>query len=311
MDILDAIGRTPLIELTRLSPNPDVRIFAKLEGQNPSGSIKDRIVLGMLRAARQEGRLQPGMPLIEASTGNTGISLAMIGQKLGHPVKLFVPESVFPQIGVLLHVYGADVVWTPAAGGVKGAMDAARAYDVECKACWMLDQFCNPVNVRTHYETTGVEILADLPEVDVLVAGLGTGGTLMGTGSRLKEARPGVKVVGVEPAPDSSVQGLKSLDDGYVPPILDPAILDGKILIRSRTAFDHAVNIINAEGIFPGLSSGAVLYGALRFAARMQRGNIVCIFADSGWKYYGSAIWRAAQTEGHLDDEDAEDVIWW
>lgn len=309
-DILDLIGRTPMLELSHLSPKPEVRIFAKLEGQNPSGSIKDRIVLQMLRAARAEGRLQPGMPLIEASTGNTGISLAMIGRRLGHPVKVFVPESVFPEIGVLLHVYGAEVIWTPAAEGVRGAIDAAHRYDVEEKHCWMLDQFCNQQNMLAHYETTGPEILADLPDVDVLVAGLGTGGTIMGTGMRLKEARPGVKLVGVEPHPGSQVQGLKSLDDGYVPPILDPHLLDGKILIRTPHAFEHAISILNQEGIFPGLSSGAVLHAALRFARRIDRGNIVCIFADSGWKYYGTQIWDAARG-GQPVDEDEEDIIWW
>jgi cysteine synthase B len=280
-----------MVELSHLSPKPGVRIFAKLEGQNPSGSIKDRIVLQMLRAAHAEGRLRPGMPLIEASTGNTGIALAMIGRRLGHPVKVFVPENVFPEIGVLLHVYGAEVIWTPAAEGVRGAMEAAHRYDIACKECWMLDQFNNPQNVRAHYETTGPEILEDLPEVDVLVAGLGTGGTIMGTGMRLKEARPHVKLVGVEPHPGSQVQGLKSL-------------------IRTPHAFEHAVNIMNREGIFPGLSSGAVLHGALRFARRMEKGNIVCIFADSGWKYYGTQIWDAAHAEGP-HDEDAEEIIWW
>ncbi|MFN8558990.1 MAG: cysteine synthase family protein [Dehalococcoidia bacterium] len=309
-DILDLIGHTPMVELPHLSPKPGVRIFAKLEGQNPSGSIKDRIVLQMLRAARAEGRLQPGMPLVEASTGNTGIALAMIGRRLGHPVKVFVPESVFPEIGVLLHVYGAEVIWTPAAEGVRGAMEAAHRYDIEDKHCWMLDQFCNQENVRAHYETTGPEILEDLPDVDVLVAGLGTGGTIMGTGMRLKEARPHVKLVGVEPHPGSQVQGLKSLDDGYAPPILDPHLLDGKILIRTPHAFEHAVRIMNAEGIFPGLSSGAVLHGALRFARRLEKANIVCIFADSGWKYYGTQIWDAARSD-HPIDEDEEDIIWW
>lgn len=309
-DILDLIGHTPMVELPHLSPKPGVRIFAKLEGQNPSGSIKDRIVLQMLRAARAEGRLRPGMPLVEASTGNTGISLAMIGRRLGHPVKVFVPESVFPEIGVLLHVYGAEIIWTPAAAGVRGAMDAAHAYDRAHADCWMLDQFCNRQNVQAHYDTTGAEVLADLPEVDVLVAGLGTGGTIMGTGIRLKEARPHVKLVGVEPHPGSQVQGLKSLEDGYVPPILDPGILDGKILIRTPHAFEHAVQIMNREGVFPGLSAGAVLHGALRFARRLERANIVCIFADSGWKYYGTQIWDAANA-GTDGDEDADEVIWW
>lgn len=310
MKLLDLIGRTPLVELRRLAPKPGVRIFAKLEGQNPSGSIKDRIVLRMLMEARRSGALEPGMTLVEASTGNTGIALAMIGRALGHPVRVFVPENVFPEIGVLLRVYGATVIWTPALAGVRGAMDAARAYAAATPGCYMPDQFASEFNSRAHYDTTGAEILADLPDVDVLVAGLGTGGTIMGAGRRLKEARPSVKLVGVEPHPGSQVQGLHSLDDGYIPPILDLDLLDGKILIRTPHAFKHAVDLMAKEGIFAGLSSGAVLHGALRFARRMTRGTIVCIFADSGWKYYGTEIWQAPQHDS-ADDEASEQVIWW
>ena len=310
MELIDLIGRTPLVELHGLTSRPEVRVFAKLEGQNPSGSIKDRIVLRMLTEAQRSGALAPGMTLVEASTGNTGIALAMIGRSLGHPVRVFVPENVFPEIGVLLRVYGADVVWTPALAGVRGAMEAARQYAATTPDCYMPDQFASEHNCRAHYETTGAEILADLPDVDVLVAGLGTGGTIMGAGRRLKEARPSVKLVGVEPHPGSQVQGLHSLDDGYIPPILDLDLLDGKILIRTPTAFQHAVDVMRRQGIFPGLSSGAVLYGALRFARRMSRGKVVCIFADSGWKYYGTEIWEAPHHDP-ADDESTEKVIWW
>ena len=310
MKLLEMVGHTPLVELHGLTSKPDVRIFAKLEGQNPSGSIKDRIVLRMLNEARARGVLEPGMTLVEASTGNTGIALAMIGRSLGHHVRVFVPENVFPEIGVLLKVYGAEIVWTPALAGVRGAMDAARAFAATTPGCYMPDQFASDHNSRAHYETTGAEILEDLPDVDVLVAGLGTGGTIMGAGRRLKEARPSVKLVGVEPHPGSQVQGLHSLDDGYIPPILDLDLLDGKILIRTPLAFQHAVDIMRRQGIFPGLSSGAVLYGALRFARRMTRGKIVCIFADSGWKYYGTEIWEAPHHDP-ADDETTEQVIWW
>jgi cysteine synthase B len=310
MKLLDMVGRTPLVELHGLPVRPDVHIFAKLEGQNPSGSIKDRIVLRMLTEARRSGALEPGMTLVEASTGNTGIALAMIGRSLGHPVRVFVPENVFPEIGILLKVYGAEVVWTPALAGVRGAMDAARLDAAETPNCFMPDQFASGHNSRAHYETTGEEILAELPAVDVLVAGLGTGGTIMGAGRRLKEARPSVKLVGVEPHPGSQVQGLHSLDDGYIPPILDLDMLDGKILIRTPLAFKHAVDLMRRQGIFPGLSSGAVLYGALTFARRMSHGTIVCIFADSGWKYYGTEIWEAPRHD-HADDDAAEQVIWW
>jgi [CysO sulfur-carrier protein]-thiocarboxylate-dependent cysteine synthase len=312
MDLLDLIGRTPLVELHGLSHNPDVRLFAKLEGQNPSGSIKDRIVLRMLREARASGELEPGMTLVEASTGNTGIALAMIGRSMGHDVTVFVPENVFPEIGVLLGVYGATVHWTPAIAGVRGAMEAARRHVAATPGTFMPDQFASRYNLLAHYDTTGAEIAADLPEVDVLIAGLGTGGTLMGTGRRLKEARPSVKLVGVEPHPGSQVQGLRSLDDGYIPPILDLDLLDGKVLIHTPTAFRHAIEIVNTQGIFPGLSAGAVLYAAERFAQRLGRGNIVCIFADSGWKYYGTAIWDAASHEHDpADAEIHEQVIWW
>ena len=309
MKLRDMVGRTPLVELHGLPVKPGVRVFAKLEGQNPSGSIKDRIVLRMLTESLRNGALEPGMTLVEASTGNTGIALAMIGRSLGHSVRVFVPENVFPEIGVLLKVYGAEVVWTPALAGVRGAMDAARSYAAETPNCYMPDQFASEHNCRAHYETTGAEIIADLPEVDVLVAGLGTGGTIMGAGRRLKEARPGVKLVGVEPHPGSQVQGLHSLDDGYIPPILDLDMLDGKILIRTPLAFKHAVDLMRRQGIFPGLSSGAVLYGALTFARRMTHGTIVCIFADSGWKYYGTEIWEAPRHD--QTDDDAEQLIWW
>jgi [CysO sulfur-carrier protein]-thiocarboxylate-dependent cysteine synthase len=310
MRLLDMIGHTPLVELHGLTPKPDVRVFAKLEGANPSGSIKDRIVLRMLTEARRSGALEPGMTLVEASTGNTGIAMAMIGRSLGHEVRVFVPESVFPEIGVLLGVYGAQIVWTPALAGVRGAMDAARAYAAATPGTYMPDQFASEFNCRAHYDTTGAEILDDLPDVDVLVAGLGTGGTIMGAGRRLKEARPGVKLVGVEPHPGSQVQGLHSLDDGYIPPILDLDLLDGKILIRTPLAFQHAVDVMQRQGIFPGLSAGAVVYGALRFARRMTKGKIVCVFADSGWKYYGTEIWEAPRHDP-ADEDTAEQVIWW
>lgn len=310
MKLLDMVGRTPLVELRGVANNPAVRLFAKIEGQNPSGSIKDRVVLRMLREAQRSGALEPGMTLVEASTGNTGIALAMIGRAMGHSVRVFVPENVFPEIGVLLRVYGAEVVWTPALAGVRGAMDAARRYAAETPRCFMPDQFASDLNPGAHYDGTGAEILADLPEVDVLVAGLGTGGTLMGAGRRLKEANPAVKLVGIEPHPGSQVQGLHSLDDGYIPPILDLDLLDGKILIRAPHAYQHAARVMESQGIFAGLSSGAVLHGALRFAGRMTRGNIVCIFADSGWKYYGTEIWQAPH-ERPGQDEDDEPVIWW
>jgi cysteine synthase B len=309
--LLDHIGHTPLVELRHLELKPGVRVFAKLEGQNPTGSIKDRIVRRMLLEARRRGAVEPGATIVEASTGNTGIALAMIGRLLGHPVKVVVPGNVFPEIGDLLRVYGAEIIWVPAELGIKHAMEVARRLAAE-RDWFILDQFANEEKSRAHYEGTGPEILADLPLVDVLVAGLGTGGTVMGTGRRLKEANPRTRVVAVEPHPGSHVQGLKSLEDGYIPPILDVSMLDGKVLVRSRHAFEHAYGLVHREGIFAGPSSGAVMHAALKFARRLERGNVVCLFADAGWKYLGTSIWSAAPESVHdLDEDTMDDVIWW
>ncbi len=304
------VGDTPMVELRNLPLPEGVRLYAKLEGANPTGSIKDRIALAMLRAAECEGRLRPGDAIVEASTGNTGIALAMLGRLAGYTVHVVVPENVFPEIGRLLGAYGAVVHWVSGGGDVRAAMLAARAladrYD------WYLpDQFSNPRNVEAHYATTGAEILRDLPDVDVVVAGLGTGGTITGVGRRLKEARPAVKVVAVEPHPGSQVQGLQSFEDGYVPPILDAAVLDGKVLIRSRHAFAHALTLARSEGIFAGPSGGAVVHAALRFARRVRRGKIVCVLADGGWKYLGTRLWEATPEPPHPDEDELDDTIWW
>ncbi len=308
-DVLEHIGETPLVELRHLDLKPGVRLFAKLEGQNPTGSVKDRIVRRMLLVARREGKLTQGATIVEATTGNTGIALAMIGRQLGYTVKVVVPENVFPEIGDLLRVYGAEIIWVPAEAGIKRAMDLAREL-ARARGWFILDQFANEENSRAHYEGTGAEILADLPNVDIFVAGLGTGGTIMGTGRRLKEANPHTRVVAVEPHPGNFVQGLRSLRDGYIPPILDLAMLDGRVLVRSRHAFSHAYALIHREGIFAGVSAGAVLHAALKFASRIEHGNIVCLFADAGWKYLGTSIWNAPPPEQH-DDDTMDDVIWW
>lgn len=308
--VVDHIGNTPLVELTHQNLRPGVRLFAKLEGQNPTGSVKDRIVQRMLRAAQQAGQLTPGATVVEATTGNTGIALAMIGRRLGYRVKVVVPENVFPEIGGLLRVYGAEIVWVPASAGVKRAMDVAREL-ASTNDWYCLDQFANQENSRAHYEGTGAEILADLPRVDVFVAGLGTGGTITGTGRRLKEVNPATKIIAVEPHPGSQVQGLRSLDDGYIPPILDLGLLDGKVLVRSLHALQHTRELIQREGIFGGLSSGAVLHAALRFANRLERGNIVCLFADAGWKYLGTTIWNMPVVAPLNQDDETDDLIWW
>ncbi len=305
---LHTVGRTPMVELKRLSPKPGVRIFAKLEGWNPTGSVKDRIVKHILQHAQRDGLIVPGDTVIEASTGNTGIALAMIGRAMGYRARIVMPENVYPEIPRALAVYGADVYWVPAEDGVTGAMAVARKMADE-QGCFMLDQFRNPHNVRAHYVWTGQEILEDVPDVDVFVAGLGTGGTLMGVGERLKEADPHTRVIAVEPHPGNQLQGLKSLADGFIPPILDLAFLDGKILVRSGHAFRAARLLMQREGIFGGVSSGAVLHAGLKFAQRMEKGNIVLVFADSGWKYLDTNLWSRPLPEH--EEEHLDDIIWW
>jgi cysteine synthase B len=308
LHVLHTIGRTPMVELRTLSPNPDVRLFAKLEGWNPTGSVKDRIVKHMLQHAERDGFIVPGDTVIEASTGNTGIALAMIGRAMGYNARIVMPENVYPEIPRSLAVYGAQVEWVPAEAGVTGAMAVARRMADE-QGAFMLDQFCNPHNARAHYVWTGPEILDDVPDIDVFVAGLGTGGTLMGTGERLKEANRETRVIAVEPHPGNQLQGLKSLADGFIPPILDLGFLDGKILVRSGHAFRAARMLMQREGIFGGISSGAVLHAGLRFAQRMKKGNIVLVFADSGWKYLETNLWSKPLDED--GDESLDDIIWW
>lgn len=309
LSLVHTIGRTPMLELRHLSPKPDVRLFAKLEGWNPTGSIKDRIVLHMIQHAEREGRILPGDTVIEASTGNTGIALAMIGRALGYRVKIVMPENVYPEIPRALGVYGAEVHWVSADDGVTGAMAVAKEMAAE-SGCYMLGQFENQHNARAHYIWTGAEILEDLAQVDVFVAGVGTGGTVMGAGQRLKEANPRTRVIAVEPHPGNQLQGLKSLADGFIPPILDLSFLDGKILVRSGHAFRGARTLMQREAVFGGVSSGAVLHAALKFAHRMDRGNIVMIFADSGWKYLETNLW-SRDLPSEEAEEELDDLIWW
>ncbi len=308
LQLIHAIGSTPMVELRNCSPKPDVRLFAKLEGWNPTGSVKDRIVRQMLLAAERDGRLRPGDTVIEASTGNTGIALAMIGRALGYNVHIVMPENVFPEIPRTLAVYGAAVEWVPAEEGVPRAIEVARA-NAEREGWFFLDQFCSPHNIRAHYEATGPEILEDVPQVDLFVAGLGTGGTLMGAGRRLKEANPKTQVIAVEPHPGNQLQGLKSLADGFIPPILDLDLLDGKILVRSGPAFRAASEVTRREAILAGVSSGAVLHAALKATQRIDRGNVVLIFADSGWKYLATNLWASAPESD--EGEELDDTIWW
>jgi len=309
--IRELVGNTPLIELKSLSPKPGVRLFAKLEGLNPSGSIKDRIVVRILEDALASGALVRGQPIVEASTGNTGIALALFGRLIGCPVEVCVPESVYPEIDRLLTGFDARIRRIPREAGIKTANEAARALADESGA-FLLNQFGNPANVLAHYEGTGAEILERLPKVDYFVAGMGTGGTVTGVGRRLKEANPGCKVFGVEPRLGVHVQGLKSLDDGFIPPVLDESVLDGKIIVGNRAAFALARRAMLLEGVLAGISSGAALQAALRIADRIDRGNIVMVFADAGWKYLDTGIWSAeADIEVDHAEDPIDDILWW
>jgi cysteine synthase B len=291
-----------------VAPNPDIRVFAKIEGWNPTGSVKDRIVLKIVREAERSGALKPGGVIVEASTGNTGIALSMVGRALQYPVRIVMPENVFAEIPRTIAAYGADIHYVPGDLGVTRAIQVAREM-AQREGWFMLDQFSNEANVRAHYEGTGPEILSELERVDAFVAGLGTGGTLMGVGRCLKEANAEVKVIAVEPHPGNQVQGLKSLADGFVPPLLDYSVLDGKILVRSGDAFRATAQLMEREAIFAGVSSGAVLHAALKVLPRIQRGNIVLLFADSGWKYLSTNLWT--QVPKPNQDEDMDDIIWW
>jgi cysteine synthase B len=309
VNVLDLVGNTPLVELKHCSPRPGIRLFAKLEGQNPTGSVKDRIVGYMLARARADGRLQPGQEIVEATTGNTGIALAMAGRRLGHPVRLVVPHTAFSDVTQALKAWEPQIEWVPADQGIKTAVVAAR--DIARRdGAFHLDQFASPDNPRCHYETTAVEILDQLPQLDVFVCGLGTSGTAMGVGRRLKEHNPNIKVVVAEPHPGHSLQGIRSLDDGYVPPILDFDLLDAKILVRSADAFRAVREMLRRDGVLGGLSSGAVLHAALKWATRVESANIVMLFADSGWKYLNSPAFQL--NESLEDPEEAlDEVLWW
>ncbi|MEX2430441.1 MAG: cysteine synthase family protein [Dehalococcoidia bacterium] len=305
-NLLGLIGNTPLVELPRLSPKPGVRIFAKLEGGNPSGSVKDRIVLAMVEAAERRGDLAPGGTIVEASTGNTAIALAAVGKQKGYRVRIVLPKGVVPSIQDILHLYGADVTWCEPAGGMRSVIETAKA--LACgEDCYELGQFSDPANVTCHYETTGVEIGESLGQVDAFVAGIGTGGTIMGVARRLRERWPDVQVVGVEPKLGDRLQGLRSLAEGYIPPLLDLSALDGRFLVDSASAIATAKRVIETEGIFAGVSSGATLHTALRVAERMDKGNIVVMFSDGGWKYLPARPWDAAEQGAEALDE----VHWW
>ncbi len=304
--LLDLIGSTPLVELTRLSPKPSVQVFAKLEAQNPTGSIKDRVAKAMLDAAEAAGELEPGRHLLEPTSGNTGISLALVARLRGYPLTVVLPESVTEERRRLLRLYGAEIVESPGAEGSNGAVRLALELADEDTSFFMPFQYANDANPLAHYEGTGAEIVADLDRVDAFVAGLGTGGTLMGAGERLREAFPDVCVVAVEPLPGDAVLGLRSLADGYVPPILDVSKLDRKLLVSNADSAAALRLLLEREGIFGGVSSGAVIHGARRIAEELDEGVVVCVLADGGWKYLSGDFWDAADAESAM-----ERSVWW
>ncbi|HEX3669095.1 MAG TPA: cysteine synthase family protein [Acidimicrobiia bacterium] len=289
--ILDLIGNTPLVGVHALSPNPAVRIYAKLEGQNPGGSMKDRIALRMVEAAERDGVLQPGDTILEPSSGNTGIGLALVARMKGYRLRVVLPENVSEERRQMLEIFGAQVIPSPGEEGSNGAIRQAEKLAAEDSSLVMLFQYGNPANPDAHYATTGPEILRDCPEVDVFVAGLGTSGTLMGVGRYLKEQKPDVRVVAVEPPAGELVQGLRSLEDGFVPPIFDPAVLDRKFIVRPRESIEWTRRLLDECGIFAGISSGAVMAGVAKMAATMDAGTVVALVPDAGWKYLSSGAW--------------------
>jgi cysteine synthase B len=297
--LLDLIGNTPLVELPHLSP-PGRTIYAKLEGQNPTGSIKDRVALKMVETAS----LAPGSELLEPTSGNTGISLALVAKLKGLKLTCVMPSNATPERRALLELYGAAIVDSPGELGSNGAVRMAQEIAAADDRYTMLFQYENAANPLAHYEGTGAEIVRDLDRVDALVAGLGTGGTLMGTGRRLREAFPGVQVVAAEPLPGDPVMGLRSLDDGYVPPVLDVSQLDRKLLVSNTEAAAAVRVLLDREGIFAGVSAGAAVHVARRVAEELPEGAaVVCVLADGGWKYLSAPFWQGEEID--------EAVLWW
>jgi len=304
--LLDLVGNTPLVELPRLAPKPDVRLYAKLEGQNPTGSIKDRVALAMVEAAECAGELEPGCELLEPTSGNTGISLALVARLKGYRLTCVMPENVTEERRRLLRLYGAKIVESPGEEGSNGAVRLALELAEREPRYHMLFQYANEANPRAHYDGTGAEIAEALDRVDVLVAGLGTGGTLMGSGARLRERFPEVVVAAAEPLPGEAVMGLRSLADGYVPPILDVSKLDRKILVSNEESVTGLRELLDAEGIFGGVSAGAVAHVARKLAGELDEGVVVCILADGGWKYLSADFWEAKDI-----GESMERTVWW
>ena len=307
--ILDTIGDTPLVKLGRLSPKPSVNVYAKLEGANPTGSVKDRIALHMIEAAEKSGDLTHEHTILEPTSGNTGISLAMVARAKGYKLVCVLPDNVTSEREALLRAFGADVIYAKDAYSTNDAIYRAQEIVAEAPNLYYMPyQYGNENNPIAHYQTTGPEILRDVPDVDVFVAGLGTGGTLTGVGRFLKENKPGVKIVASVPHPGDLVQGLRALEDGFIPPVLDESVLDGRIVVDSITSFAMTKELMEKESIFAGISSGAALKVALRAAEGLDEGNVVVLLADGGWKYLSTELW--SKDYGEIE-ERVEGKIWW
>jgi cysteine synthase B len=304
-DIVAAIGNTPLVELKRLSPKPGVRIYAKLEGANPTGSVKDRVARSMIEDAEERGAISPGQTILEPTSGNTGISLAMICSRKGYPLKVVMPDNVTGERTQLLRMYGADIVYSPGDQGSNGAVAMALEMAEGDSSYYMPYQYGNQANPAAHYNGTAVEILEELDEVTAFVAGLGTGGTLMGNARRLKEENEETLIVAAEPLQGELVQGLRSLDDGFIPPIIDLSLLDRKIFVSNRDAVVWTKKLVSEEGIFVGVSTGAVAAIATRVAEKLDGGNVVFVAPDDGWKYLSSGVYSKTieelEADGTLD----------
>jgi [CysO sulfur-carrier protein]-thiocarboxylate-dependent cysteine synthase len=301
--LLELIGNTPLVEL---QPVGDVRVYAKLEAQNPTGSIKDRVARAMIEAAEASGELEAGRELLEPTSGNTGISLALVAKLKGYPLTCVLPENATEERKRLLRLFGAQIVYSPGSEGSNGAVRAALELAEREPRYFMPFQYANEANPRAHYEGTGAEIASSLDRVDVVVAGLGTGGTLMGVGERLRETFPDVVVAAAEPLPGDPVMGLRSLDEGYVPPILDVSKLDRKVLVTNEESVREVRRLLDEDGLFAGVSAGAVAHVARKLAGERDDGVVVAILADGGWKYLSADFWDAEDVESSM-----EDTVWW
>jgi cysteine synthase len=306
-DVLQAIGNTPVVGIPTMSPKPRVRIWAKLEGANPTGSMKDRIAKAMVEDAEAAGLLTPDKTILEPTSGNTGIALAMVARRKGYKLTVVIPDNASEERIRLLELFGAEIVYSPGDKGTNGSIDVARRLARD-ERYLMLFQYGNEANPRAHYQGTGAEILRDVPQITHFVAGLGTGGTLTGTGRRLHEHDPSIKVIAAEPELGDLVYGLRSLDEGFVPPIFDESVLDAKFLVNSSDSLRATRELTEKEGIFAGISSGAVVHVAQRVAERIDSGDIVCLLADGGWKYLSTDPWGAELEQA---EKRVAETLWW